>query len=212
MWYNLGIMDQIERTVATYDEKARDYAERWYTLRLEADMACFSAWLEPGARVLDVGCGPARDTAWLAELGFRAVGADLSLGMLRQARERNTAPVIQADMRRLPFAAGSFGGLWVCASLLHVPKPQAGLALAELRRVVGDGVMYVAVKQGQGEDWLTDADGRSCFFAFYRPDEFHQILRAAGFRVLDGWLNPDAAGRETGWISALVRGTREVKP
>jgi len=124
--------------------------------------------------------------------------------------ETAKVPVVQADMRRLPFAAEGFGGLWICASLLHIPKSQVGPVLAELRRVVGDGVMYVGVKLGQGEDWLTDSEGRSCFFAFYQPDEFRQILAGAGLQVLDLWLNSDSAGREAGWINVLVCGTREV--
>ena len=62
-------------------------------------------------------------------------GTDLSLGMLREGLERGVpAPLIQADMAHLPFRKGSFRGLWVCASLLHIPKVQAGDVLRELER------------------------------------------------------------------------------
>ena len=61
-------------------------------------------------------------------------------------------PLIQADMRHLPFRKGSFDGLWVCASLLHIPKEQAGEVLRELSRVVYPGHISLAVKRGEGED------------------------------------------------------------
>ncbi len=203
-------MDHDQRTIATYDASADEYAERWYDFRLEADMACWTARLQPGARLLDVGCGPARDAAWLGELGFDPFGVDLSLGMLRQARRRNRVPVVQADMGRLPFAGGSFDGLWFCASLLHVPKAQAGAVLAELRRAVGDGLIYVAVKQGQGERWLSGSQGRPRFFAFYAADELGQLLAESGFRILEEWFSPDGGGRESGWLAVIARGVGEV--
>jgi putative hydrolase of the HAD superfamily len=40
----------------------------------------FAAALGPGARVLDLGCGPGIHTAWLRERGLRAVGGDRLLG------------------------------------------------------------------------------------------------------------------------------------
>ena len=116
-----------------YDKIATRFADRWFDLRLEENMARFAGRLGPGARVLDVGCGPGRDAAWLAEQGYDAGGVDLSIRMLRQGQARGvTAPLIQADMRHLPFRRGSFQGLWACASLLHLPKEQAGDALLEL--------------------------------------------------------------------------------
>ena len=59
-------------TTAAYDAVAESFADRWFDLRLEEPMARFTGRLGPGARVLDVGCGPGRDVAWLAEQGFDA--------------------------------------------------------------------------------------------------------------------------------------------
>ena len=64
-------MSDSDTTVA-YNATAPQFADRWFDLRLEEDMARFAGRLGPGARVLDVGCGPGRDAAWLAEQGFDA--------------------------------------------------------------------------------------------------------------------------------------------
>ena len=60
-----------------------------------------------GWRVLDVGCGAGRHAAALAEAGTRPIGLDLSLSLLRRARDVSTAPLVRADMRWLPIRAAS---------------------------------------------------------------------------------------------------------
>jgi SAM-dependent methyltransferase len=58
--------------------------------------------------VLDLACGAGRHTQVLRRRGVRALGTDLSLTLLVRARR---LPRVAADMRRLPFADGTFD--WV---------------------------------------------------------------------------------------------------
>jgi ubiquinone/menaquinone biosynthesis C-methylase UbiE len=64
-----------------------------------------------GRDVLEVGCGAAQCSRWLARRGARVVGVDLSAAMLAAAAVR-TGPggpaLVQADARALPFADASF--------------------------------------------------------------------------------------------------------
>lgn len=67
-----------------------------------------------GRRVLEVGCGAAQGSRWLARQGADVVATDVSAGMLAHGRaidaRLGTAPlpVVQADARALPFAAAAF--------------------------------------------------------------------------------------------------------
>jgi len=198
--------DSSKETIRTYDHTAADFAARWFDTRLTESMSRFAGRLGPGARVLDVGCGPGRDTAWLAEQGFDAWGVDLSYGMLLEGLARGVrSPLIQADMAHLPFRTGSFAGLWVCASLLHIPKAQAGDVLRELARVVQPGHILVAVKRGEGEAWTESAGGGQRFFAYYSPAEIQLLMERSGFEVLDWWQSQDhhLPGRPC-WIHVLA--------
>lgn len=85
----------------------RDEAEAAQAVRL------FLETVPPGdALVLDLACGAGRHVRELNRAGVRAIGLDLSAVLLREARKGDAGlPIVQGDMRELPFADSSFGGL-----------------------------------------------------------------------------------------------------
>jgi ubiquinone/menaquinone biosynthesis C-methylase UbiE len=197
-------MTETHTTSATYDQIAADYAaQAGRNDALAESRRRFAARLSAGARVLDVGCGPAHDTAGLHELGLRAAGFDCSRGMLAQAR--GDLPLVLGDMRQLPVRDGALDGLWVCASFLHIPKHDALAVLAELRRVLRPGgVLFISVKRGQGQRWIAHGSGGQRFFVFYQEHELDALLTAAGFAVREGWLDADHLGQPEPWIVRLA--------
>lgn len=98
-----------------------------------------------GARVLDLGCGPAQDARYLAQKGYRSVGLDAVQEFLAWARSTNAAtPLIRADIRHLPFALRAFDAVWAAASLIHLQKRDVRLALAALRAITVPGGRFAA--------------------------------------------------------------------
>jgi 2-polyprenyl-3-methyl-5-hydroxy-6-metoxy-1,4-benzoquinol methylase len=67
----------------------------------EVDFVVEKLELEPGARVLDVGCGHGRHTIELARRGFRVTGVDLSARSLDLAREAARQAGVDADFVQL---------------------------------------------------------------------------------------------------------------
>lgn len=198
-------MSETQTTSATYDVIAADYAARWLGAEvLEPARQRFAARLAPGARVLDIGCGPGRDAVRLRAMGLRVCGFDRSRGMLAQAREGGELPLALSDMRRLPVRDGSCDGLWVCASFLHIPKRDALEVLGAFHRALRPGgIFYLSVKQGDGERWVGKDSQAQRFFAFYQADELDALLAAAGFSVQEAWTDADSLGREP-WLNRLA--------
>lgn len=98
----------------------------------------------PGRRVLEVGCGAAQCSRWLAARGALPVALDLSAGQLRHARAQAgaTVPLVQADATRLPFADGSFDV--ACSAFGAVPFVADSAALhADVARVLRPGGRWV---------------------------------------------------------------------
>jgi SAM-dependent methyltransferase len=66
-----------------------------------------------GLEVVELGCGTAYFSAWLARRGARPVGVDLTAAQLRSARRCQDRtgirfPLIEADAAHVPLRAGSF--------------------------------------------------------------------------------------------------------
>jgi len=180
-----------------------------------------------GRRVLEVGCGSAPRTRWLATQGAWPVGLDLSGGMLRHAGLINAAtgvvvPLVQAGAERLPFADGTFD--LACSAFGAVPfvaEPER--VMREVARVLRPGGRWVFAvnhpmrwmfSDDPGPDGLTvtqsyfdrtpyveiDAAGVPTYVEHHRTlgDRIHDVV-AAGL-VLDDLVEPDwPEGRETVW-------------
>ena len=101
------------------------------------------AGLSPGMRVLDAGCGNGVYLRALAARNVRAVGCDLSAGMLRAAG--HTA-VVNADVAALPVGDGTFDVVLAAHMLYHVPDRVA--AVREFRRALALGGTCIAVTNG----------------------------------------------------------------
>ncbi len=190
-----------DQTRAAYDLIAPSYAQVNAAMPAELDAAA-ARLLElvgPKARVLDLGCGAGRDMSWLERLGFHVTGADYSPGMLAHALLRAIGPLMLMDMRHLGLRDRQFQGVWCCASLLHLPKREAPVALAEIRRVlVPGGVLFLSVQHGAGEVWesCAYADAER-FFARYEQSEMAALLAECGFSMLE---SSSGQGGERLWL------------
>jgi SAM-dependent methyltransferase len=101
------------------------------------------ARLSPGMRVLDAGCGNGVYLRGLRDRQARALGCDLSAGMLRAAAH---PALLNADVTALPLRDGAVDVALAVHMLYHVPSREA--AIRELRRVVAAGGTCIAVTNG----------------------------------------------------------------
>ena len=142
-----------------------------------ASIADFVAWLKTrahdllapatGQRLLDVGCGPGLDTAWLAEVvapSGMVVGIDRDAGMVRVAgagrgrRGRPAAAHLVGDGSALPFRTASFDGVRADRVLQHAHDPEA--LLAEMVRVTRPGGTVLCVDTDWASLSIDAADDR----------------------------------------------------
>lgn len=89
-----------------------------------------------GRDVLEVGCGTGALLHRVAPLARRAVGIDISAGMLETAVERGLC-VAQGDATSLPFASASFDVVYSFKVLAHIREIE--MATAEVARVLRPG-------------------------------------------------------------------------
>ena len=180
---------EIRRAVAGTDTvQAFDLSFR---LRAEAALALLDC--EPGARVLDVGCGVGSFSALLAARSLRVACADISEENVVTLRRRHPElPVVRTDATALPFDDDEFDAAVLMEVLEHVEDDRA--ALSELRRVVrDDGLLILSVPNLAAPAPLLERlplrsiharQGPEHHFRDgYSPRELIDLLRDRGFKI-----------------------------
>jgi SAM-dependent methyltransferase len=194
----MNAKDHIARTIETYDAIAADYhviATPEHRAWLEDSMRKFFRRL-PGPSVLVAGCGEGRDSRFLRDLGASVVSFDLSEGMLTIARAADPAGAyLRLDLRAVATLGRTFDGIWACACLYHLSKPEFRDCLAAMRELLRPkGVLFLNLKLGTGERFIAtprsgypggetaqEKLGGSRFYAFYQRDELTDYF--SGFVV-----------------------------
>jgi ubiquinone/menaquinone biosynthesis C-methylase UbiE len=179
----------------------------WYRNTRALAAGLLAPWLPRAERLLDAGCGPGGNGAWLAEHGA-VVGVDRSPDALAfvRARRPDTIPV-QARVEALPFRDATYDVVVGLTVLYAVPDDDA--ALRELARVTRPGgavLLFEPAFAALGRAHDVAVHGRRR----YRRTRLAELVAAAGLTVQRctyaySFLVPPAAG-----LSALdrVRGRR----
>jgi ubiquinone/menaquinone biosynthesis C-methylase UbiE len=164
------------------------------------DWTVRSLALQPGERVIDVGCGAGLGLASAASSAELAVGVDVSPVMLRSARRAHgRGQLARADANDLPYAAGSFQAAYAVNVLYFWPDAIA--TLREIARVLQPGgrLMLALRPQALVRQLRFEAIG----FHAYSPLHVAHVLQAAGFEAISIVQQP-ATLALPGW-GALAR-------
>ncbi|GAC1352991.1 MAG: hypothetical protein NVSMB1_21590 [Polyangiales bacterium] len=121
-------------------EAHRDGRGRYHDLLDDGEVDLARRYVE-GRDLLEVGCGTGLILRRLRPFARRAMGVDLSRGMLEYARKRGL-DVVQGSAASLPFADASFDVVVSFKTLPHVPD--LGIALSEMARVTRKGGVIIA--------------------------------------------------------------------
>ena len=91
----------------------------------------------PGDRVVDLGCGSGRALLWNRDWRAQAVGIDISPFFSEDARR--DVDLLLGDLRRLPFADGTFTKAFSLDVLEHLSPEALRAMLTEAARVIAPG-------------------------------------------------------------------------
>ncbi|MAG91292.1 SAM-dependent methyltransferase [Candidatus Woesearchaeota archaeon] len=162
-------------TIESYDKTVDDYADMVRTLSPSKESKIFLSLIGRNSSILDLGCGPGRDSKIFADKGYKVVGIDLSRRMIKSAKKFvKNADFKVIDMMNLNLKTNSFDGIWANAALLHLRKRDFPKALKGVYRILKkDGIFYLSLKQGKGEGIVSDHryGGIKKFWSFFQKNE-----------------------------------------
>jgi 2-polyprenyl-3-methyl-5-hydroxy-6-metoxy-1,4-benzoquinol methylase len=192
-----------EQTLSYYEANAERFFESTRGVDMNSIYEPFLSLLQPGAHVLDAGCGSGRDSRAFLERGYEVTALDASEAMAKLASRHIGRSVLQMSFDEVRFRE-CFDGVWACASLLHVPKRESPIVLERLGIALKTGgVMYASFKYGEGE---SVRDGR--LFNDLDEEGFRNVLRSRPeLGILKMWrttdLRPDRD--DVAWLNVLLR-------
>jgi len=165
-----------------YYERIRvvDEGSWWYRGSRSIERALLGGRLQPGARLLDAGCGPGGYLRGAARTGLFAhvAGVDLGSEAVDIARSRvPEAELYVAPLHELPFSDRSFDLIVMHDVLQHIPEDDLAASLEEIRRVLDVAGAVVVRTNGALRFRRARADWR----VYDRP-ALRRTLEQAGFR------------------------------
>ena len=158
------------------------------------------------ATILEVGVGPGHILTAVGKKNptSRAVGVDISKGMLKESRRTLEnggirADLVRADATKLPFKSGSFEGVVASFLLDLFWKEKIPDALREMQRVLAPGGRIVVASLQFSNPvikhaWMLTHRLVPDVVERLRPIDFKSFLENTGLRVLQDEIVPQAAG------------------
>ena len=163
-------------------------------------------------RVADIGCGPGRAAAFMAERGLDVVGVDISQAMLSVARSAHPHITFEeGQLNALPFEKGVLAGAVCWYSIIYTPLDLLDEAFDELARVLMPGGFLLLAFQTDGEPvHREDAFGTHLPLTSYRHEvqEVAACLENSGFKICTTALRAPELDHETtsqGFVIATSR-------
>ncbi len=191
-----------DQNIKYYDENSGKFSKDTLGLDMGSFYTPFLEKLPQGGAILDVGCGPGRDSHFFKQNGFQVESIDPARAFMEIARAEFQIEVKTMRIQDLE-SEQKFDGIWACASLLHVPHDEMNLVYQKLARALRpQGVLYCSYKYGQGETHRGDRK----FSNFNEAGMRDFIKSSAVFKVHQIWKTADARPERSDehWLNTLL--------
>ena len=144
-----------KQTIETYDREAERIAQLHSSLTPGRLYTLITEHFTKTGNTLDMGCGIGRDTQWLNQQGYSALGVDASEGMLKQAqRLYPQVHFIKDSLPELTRLNGhTFHNILCSAVLMHLNKANLEQACQKLLSLLqADGHLIISIRETNAVD------------------------------------------------------------
>lgn len=192
--------------IVAYDQEAGSYDEHFAGKPVShVQLDEFISLVHPPAKVLDLGTGFGQDAKYLASR-YTVTGVEISPKSAMIAKFENPGmEIIVEDMVKYDFGQEKYKGIWARNSLHHIEdKYQDLLFRKAYDALVEDGILYLIVREGQGEKVEIDDRGYQKiekFYHLYSKEEVFKRAKKVGFTV----EKIETITRSHNWLNIILR-------
>jgi SAM-dependent methyltransferase len=172
----------------------------------DAEDGAYGEWLdllerrlEPGAAVLDLGCGNGIPVARRLAPHYAFTGVDFSPVQVERARALvPMATFLCADMTRVQFPDASFDAVACLYALIHLPLEEQPMLLRRIHGWVRPGGLFVATVghgawTGTAKNWL-GVEGGDMWWSHADTTTYRTWLTEAGLTIERETFVPEGTG------------------
>lgn len=193
----------MDDTLQYYNQHAKAYVDSTRDVEFSQTQERFLQYLEPGARILNFGCGSGRDTKYFRNRGSQVEAVDGSAEFVRIASEYTGI-----NVRRMLFQdldeVERYDGIWACSSILHLPCAELEVVLGKMARALRRrGIVYTSFKYGTEEG---ERSGR--YFTNMTEEKMAGLLeRIPVYDVEEMWVtfNVRPGRGDERWLNMILR-------
>ena len=197
-------MDNKQQTVATYNNQAQSFANKFDQLgvRVNDIKEIFSLIKKENLKVLEIGCGNGRDAAVIIKYTNDYLGLDISEKLIELARQKvPAANFIVADIEDY-ILPDNLDVIIAFASLIHVPKDSLKKILDQALFKLNSGGLFRLSMKAQAEygqvDQIDDLGRRTYYF--YCQSDIEEL--AKDFLIIKNELSEI---RNQQWLEVILQ-------
>lgn len=209
-------MDRISKTIAAYDKACGAFNDKFREFPPYVEkVKDFIELLEPGMKVLDLGCGPGNVSRQLMLSGkeFRIEGIDLSEEMVKLARKNVPSGNFSCgDIRDISFAGESFAAVFLSFCIVHLNESEMADLLAKVSGYLKrGGLLYVSFMEGKKDGFeRTSFSEDEIFYCYHSSEKVEKILKDNHLSIKSlskqGYIESDGSVTTDVFIFAVKQG------
>jgi cyclopropane fatty-acyl-phospholipid synthase-like methyltransferase len=197
-------------TLNYYSQNSLKVAERYESADVTQLHDFLSSSLEPGGRLLELGCGSGRDAAFMVSQGFRVLATDGSASMVEQAklhRPELAAHVVHLKLPEgLSSALGVFDGIYAVAVLMHLSIQEIENTISAVNCLLAARGRFVFSVPARRDDVITNEfDSKGRRFTTLSPDGWKDLCLKCNLQTIQTMISEDGLGRNgIVWMNCLA--------
>ncbi|MGZ5551672.1 MAG: class I SAM-dependent methyltransferase [Nitrososphaeraceae archaeon] len=172
-----------KETIDTYNREAESIAQLHSTLTPHRIYELINQYFVKEGATIDIGCGIGRDTHWLTQQGFQAIGLDASEQMLKYAQSLypndNFIHDYLPNLNQL--GESQFQNILCSAVLMHLKKADLEAAVNRLLQLLSDNGCLLISFRGTKE--ISNRE-KGKLYETIHIDEFLRIFKEKKCKVL----------------------------
>ena len=192
-----------QETLSYYNTNAKSFTDATVNVDFSDVQNKFLEKLNPGACILDFGCGSGRDTRYFLEKAYLVEAMDGSEELCKLAESYTGIEVKHVLFQELQ-EVGKYDAIWACSSILHLPYAELTDVMKKMAIALkSNGLIYTSFKYGTFEGVR---NGR--YFVDMTEESLEKLLQnIQGLIMEESWVTSDVRpGRgEEKWLNVILQ-------